>query len=83
MLNNADPMRARLPMQMQDAGGTTLPQPQLLAFTPPPLAPAAPSFPLLPPQTGPPRITLVLDLDRTLIDCIMLQEPSLSEPDFL
>lgn len=38
---------------------------------------------LLPPQEGSPRKTLVLDLDRTLIDCIVLREPSISEPDFI
>jgi len=50
----------------------------------PPPPPSACSYPpLLPPQIGQAKKTLVLDLDRTLIDCIMLRDPSISEPDFV
>mmetsp|Transcript_319 Transcript_319/g.637 ORF Transcript_319/g.637 Transcript_319/m.637 type:complete len:753 (-) Transcript_319:732-2990(-) len=39
--------------------------------------------PLLPPQKKGPKKTLVLDLDHTLIDCLLMRDHSNTEPDFI
>ncbi|KAG1656015.1 hypothetical protein FOA52_005643 [Chlamydomonas sp. UWO 241] len=48
----------------------------------PPLPPPA-TEPLLPPQVGPRRKTLVLDLDQTLIECLHVWFEGAHAPDFI
>ncbi len=47
----------------------------------PPRPPRQPS--LLPPQRGPKRKTLVLDLDLALIECLYMERRGSCEPDFI
>lgn len=77
--------------ELQAAQGYDTPTPCALVSGPSGMAaaaegapPPAPSeSPLLPPQEGPPRKTLVLDLDQTLIECLHLWFDAPNAPDFI